>query len=229
MRDKAKRSGEMRGKMWWGQKTIAEALGISLRSVSRYMAELKKAGLVTSKLCGSTSALYTISDVEFGVAATPPVAQGRPPVLITEPLRSEQASSRARGEIIELPPALLPTGHPNPIRIELNRRMRAAESRIKAARNPEAYERAILREELGRLTQSQPSKTTKTVFDVFVGSVPAEDPELEAFIREHESNLAARVALETRRKPPQPVAEWSRAILGTVNALAPRKALGRSP
>ena len=139
-------------------------------------------------------------------------------------------------EIIELPPSLLPTGHPNPVRIELNRRMRAAEARIKAARNPEAYERAILREELGKLTQAQPSKTTKTVFDGFVGSVSLEDPELEAFIREHEANLAAQteaqrpiVAAATRRKPPQPVAEWSIAIMGSLNALASRKALGRSP
>jgi len=61
VRDKAKRSGEMRGKMWWGQKTIAEALGISLRSVNRYMAELKKAGLVTSKQRGKTSAMYQIA------------------------------------------------------------------------------------------------------------------------------------------------------------------------
>jgi hypothetical protein len=158
------------------------------------------------------------------------------PSLLSECNTPKQASSRARGEIIELPPALLPTGHPNPVRIELNRRMRAAEGRIRAARHPEAYERAILREELGKLTQAQPSKTTKTVFDGFVGSVSVDDPELEAFIREHEANLAAQteaqrpiISAETRRKTPQPGIEWSTAVLGSLNALSARKALGRSP
>ena len=63
-----------------------------------------------------------------------------------------------------------------------------------------------------------------------------DDPELEAFIREHEANLAAQteaqrpiISAETRRKTPQPGIEWSTAVLGSLNALSARKALGRSP
>ncbi len=129
---------------WWFQENIAKALGISVRTVRRHVADLVDAGLVDSKRRGSTSNLYALRQTRgkqlvFESADVPSdrpkMAGRRKRISITESSNTEEAGSRSfSSEEIE---------HPG-----VQEALRKARSRIQRAQNPEAYQAAIIRRTL---------------------------------------------------------------------------------
>lgn len=147
------------GQSWWGQAKMAKELGVNIRTIGRWVHELKQAGRLDSIRRGSTSNLYTlrISTEEIKL----PVRSDRtkcPNVSIELNLEQEKQQELAFPQ----PTITNEYGRiePNPEHQHLMGVLRAAKQRIERARYPVAYERAIVQAELRALRRlPQPERS----------------------------------------------------------------------
>lgn len=137
------------GQSWWGQEKMAKELDVHIRTIGRWVSELKQAGLLDSIRRGSTSNLYTLRKSDVQNLPTVRSVQTKCPNVSIE-LNLEQENKQA-----SWPPPTISNEYgrqiPNPEFEHLQRVFRGAQQRVMRARNPAAYERAILRAELAAL------------------------------------------------------------------------------
>lgn len=146
------KSGRTR-QCWWSQKRIADQMHCSVRTIGRWVSELRLAGLLDSIRRGSTSNLYTLSsacgksveDVRTDQPKCPNV--DRPSLLLN--LRKEKQLA------LPFPQATVTNEYgrtdPNPEYVAIIGILRGARQRIERARNPIAYEHAIVQRELAAM------------------------------------------------------------------------------
>ncbi len=140
---------------WWGQQRMADELGCHRSSINRWVAELVAAGDLDSIRRGSTSNLYTLrkraveKPRQMPLIETSDVAKCDNATLeVNLPKEKKQAE-------LAFPHPTITNEYgrtdPNPEFEYLSGVLRAALGRIRSARNPVAYERAIVQAELRAL------------------------------------------------------------------------------
>lgn len=148
------------------QETMAGRLGIGERQLRRYLNELVKAGFLSVAKGGQGPATYALQQAvenkphaEENVRSMSGLMSGLCPVWpdlslyeFKKALGKAKASTPARLKPIELPPPTVTNEYgrvdPNPEFRRINGILTNAQDRIRRARNPAAYERAILQAEL---------------------------------------------------------------------------------
>lgn len=134
---------------WWGQAKMAKELGVHIRTIGRWVRELKDAGRLDSIRCGSTSNLYTLRITAIEIAVPVRSDKTKCPNVSIE-LNLEQEKSQ-----LAFPQPTITNEYgrtdPNPEFQHLQGVLRSAMPRIRRARNPVAYERAIIQAELRAL------------------------------------------------------------------------------
>lgn len=137
------------GQSWWGQDKMAKELGVHVRTIGRWVRELKQAGVLDSIRRGSTSNLYTLRKTAVEIPLTVRSVQTKCPKVSIE-LNLEQENQQA-----SWPDPTITNEYgrpiPNPEFEHLQRVFQGAQRRVMRARNPAAYERAIIRDELSAL------------------------------------------------------------------------------
>lgn len=150
------------GVSYWGQERIAKELRCHVRTVGRWLAELRRADLVEVKRRGSTSNVYRLrksSENQLCIVRTDrtKIADPPEPVLLTE-LEKENTAARSlpRKPVgkAELPEQFTVNEcgrrDVNPEWLHVQRVLREALPRIRAARSPDRYASAIIRAERAR-------------------------------------------------------------------------------
>lgn len=139
------------GQSWWGQEKMAKELGVHVRTIGRWVRELKHAGVLDSIRRGSTSNLYTLRKTGVENLSIVRSVQTKCPNVSIE-LNLEQENQQAP---LAMPEPTITNEYgrtePNPEFEYLSGVLRNALGRIRNARNPLAYERAVIQAELRAL------------------------------------------------------------------------------
>ena len=145
--DKAGRKGFM----WWGQRSMATHFDVDIRTIRRWVRELKQSGDVQAARRGSTSSVYTLSktcgklreNVLTDRTKCPKEASGSSYMNLSKE-KQQQSLAFPQAEIVNEYGRRMP----NPEHQRIMEVLRAARGRISAARSPVAYERAVIQAEL---------------------------------------------------------------------------------
>ncbi len=139
---------------WWGQQRMADELGCHRSSICRWVRELVEAGELDSIRRGSTSNLYTLrkkgveKPSQFKRRETSDVAKCDNATL-------ELNFQKEKEQPLAFPQPTITNEYgrtdPNPEYQFIVGVLRTAQQRIRRARNPAAYERAIIQAELRAL------------------------------------------------------------------------------
>jgi hypothetical protein len=140
---------------WWSQSAMARDTGLRLRTLQRWITKLAEDGYLETIRRGRTSNAYNLltKPVENSVDCGGTSGGTKRPHLITETtsLKHEQLPPRKPADKVRLPDILIENEYGgrvvNPQWIRARDILISAEERIRRARNPIAYQRAILRRE----------------------------------------------------------------------------------
>jgi DNA-binding transcriptional ArsR family regulator len=139
------------GQSWWGQDKMARELGVHVRTIGRWVRELREAGKLDSIRRGSTSNLYTLRITAVENVPLVRSDQTKCPNVSIE-LNLEQEKRQAP---LAFPEPTITNEYgrtePNPEFQRIQAILRGAQERVRRARNPAAYERAIIQAELRAL------------------------------------------------------------------------------
>lgn len=138
------------GQSWWGQEKMAKELGVHVRTIGRWVRELKAENVLDSIRRGSTSNLYTLRITAVKISVPVRSVQTKcPNVSIEQNLEQEKQQP------LPFPEPTITNKYgrtdPNPEYEHLQGVLREAQGRVRRARNPAAYERAIIQAELRAL------------------------------------------------------------------------------
>jgi hypothetical protein len=142
---------------WWRQKRMRDELGIPHRSLQRYLSQLEKLGELRVEHRSSTTNLYFVVENAVGNQSNPHAKMAAPHAKLAHAsievnLNTERKPAARETRSAEMPAYQIAYEGRMVINPEYQRVREAlalADGRIRRARNPEAYARAIIARERG--------------------------------------------------------------------------------
>lgn len=209
---------------WWRQRRIAERTGFSVRTVQRHLSALEKDGHLRIQHRQATTNLYFVCNANLS---------GGHAKLAYLNYKTESKAPKESKQALAFPPRTITNEYGrtdlNPEWIRLTEVLRGAQDRIRRARNPLAYERAIIQREVAAFSNgAQECGSRRAGNGYSVGPcVPLEkaDTGAQPQIRSI-CGVSVSPVLSPQKKPPD--IEMSD-FLGQLAQLAVKKRIGKSP